>query len=69
MQKYRALRFEPQLRLERPAQGGQKETEQPGHSASLGDSIMSAIRIRSSVHNRLDIVGMHHEGSKVIHLR
>jgi XFP N-terminal domain len=31
---------------------GQHEPEQPDHSASLGDSIMSATRIRFSVHTR-----------------
>src|SRR5258708_1128670 len=31
-------------------QDGQSETEQPDHSASLGDSITSSTRIRFSVH-------------------
>ena len=50
MSKHRVLRFEPQLRLERRPQDGQHETEQPDHSASLGDSITSSTRIRFSVH-------------------
>src|ERR1700682_686180 len=33
-------------------QDGQNETEQPDHSASLGDSITSSTRIRFSVHTR-----------------
>src|SRR5712691_2221715 len=47
--KHRVLRFEPQLRLERRPQDGQQETEQPDHSASLGDSITSSSRTRFSV--------------------
>jgi hypothetical protein len=39
MSKYRVLSFKPQLRLEWRGQDGQNETEQPNHSASLGDSI------------------------------
>jgi hypothetical protein len=39
-----------QLRLERRGQDGQSETEQPDHSASLGDSITPSTRIRFSVH-------------------
>src|SRR5258707_6666363 len=48
--KHRVLSFKPQLRLERRGQDGQSETEQPDHSASLGDSITSSTRIRFSVH-------------------
>jgi hypothetical protein len=39
MSKHRVLSFKPYLRLERRRQDGQNETEQPDHSASLGDSI------------------------------
>src|SRR5258708_15900503 len=44
------LRLKPALRLEWRGQDGQNETEQPDHSASLGDSITSSTRIRFSVH-------------------
>src|ERR1700716_4074268 len=50
MSKHRVLSFKPQLRLEWRGQDGQNETEQPDHSASLGDSITSSIRIWFSVH-------------------
>src|ERR1700723_539593 len=50
MSKHRVLSFKPQLRLEWRGQDGQNETKQPDHSASLGDSITSATRIRLSVH-------------------
>src|SRR6201986_4373724 len=50
MSKYRVLSLKPQLRFEWRGQDGQNETEQPDHSASLGDSITSATRIRFSVH-------------------
>jgi hypothetical protein len=50
MSKHRVLSFKPQLRLEWRGQDGQSETEQPDHSASLGDSITSSTRIRLSVH-------------------
>src|SRR3984893_11377328 len=49
MSKHRVLNFKPQLRLEWRGQDGQNETEQPDHSASLGDSITSSTRIRFSV--------------------
>ncbi len=49
MSKHRVLSLKPQLRLERRGQDGQNETEQPDHSASLGDSITSSTRIRFSV--------------------
>src|ERR1700731_2681392 len=49
MSKHRVLSFRPQLRLERRGHDGQNETEQPDHSASLGDSITSSTRIRFSV--------------------
>src|ERR1022692_4343049 len=50
LSKHRVLSFKPQLRLERRGQDGQNETEQPDHSASLGDSITSSTQIRFSVH-------------------
>ena len=50
MSKHRVLSFKPQLRLEWRGQDGQSETEQPDHSASLGDSITSSTQIRFSVH-------------------
>src|SRR5450631_1568348 len=45
-----SLGFKTQLRLEWRGQDGQNETEQPDHSASLGDSITSSTGIRFSVH-------------------
>jgi hypothetical protein len=50
MSKHRVLNLKPQLRLEWRSQDGQSETEQPDHSASLGDSIAPSTRIRFSVH-------------------
>jgi hypothetical protein len=50
MSEHRVLSLEPYLRLEWRGQDGQSETEQPDHSASLGDSITSSTRIRFSVH-------------------
>src|ERR1700686_4842431 len=50
MSKHRVLSLEPQLRLEWRGQDGQNETEQPDHSASLGDSITPSTRIRFSMH-------------------
>src|SRR5260221_11911884 len=50
MPENRILRLKPALRLEWRGQDGQNETEQPDHSASLGDSITSSTRIRFSVH-------------------
>src|SRR3977135_285334 len=50
MSKHRLLSFKPQLRLEWRGQDGQNETEQPDHSASLGDSTTSSTQIRFSVH-------------------
>jgi hypothetical protein len=50
MSKHRVLSFKPQLRLEWRPQDGQNETEQPDHSASIGDSITASTRIRFSVH-------------------
>ena len=59
MFKHRVLSFKPHLRLEWRGQDGQSETEQPDHSASLGDSITSSTRIGFSVHtgNRDPIAG------------
>src|SRR5258706_8825111 len=50
MSNHRVLSFKPQLRPEWRGQDGQNETEQPDHSASLGDSITSSTQIRFSVH-------------------
>src|SRR6201987_5351641 len=50
MPKHRVLSLKPQLRFEWRSQDGHNETEQPNHSASLGDSITSSTRIRFSVH-------------------
>src|SRR6202048_3009251 len=50
MSKHRVLSFKPQLRLEWRGQDGQSETEQPDHSANLGDSITASTRMRFSVH-------------------
>ena len=50
MSEHRILRLKPALRLERRGQHGQNKTEQPDHSASLGDSIRSSTQIRFSVH-------------------
>src|SRR3981189_2866471 len=50
MSKHRVLSFKAQLRLEWRGQDEQNETEQPDHSASLGDSITSSTQIRFSVH-------------------
>ena len=47
MPEHRILRLKPALRLE---WRGKNETEQPDHSASLGDSVTSSTRIRFSVH-------------------
>jgi hypothetical protein len=52
MSKHRVVSLKPQLRLEWRSQDGQNETEQPDHSASLGDSITPSTRIRFSVHTR-----------------
>jgi hypothetical protein len=49
MPKHRVLSLKPQLRLKRRGQDGRKETEQPNHPASIGDSITSSTRMRFSV--------------------
>src|SRR5712675_2470339 len=59
MSKHRVLSFKAQLRLEWRGQDGQNETEQPDHSASLGDSITSSSQIRFSVHTG-HVVTNHH---------
>src|SRR6202165_1149023 len=56
MSKHRVLSFKPQLRLEWRGQDGQNETEQPDHSASLGDSITSSTPTRFSVHTATAII-------------
>src|SRR5260370_37649131 len=55
MSKHHVLSSKPQLRLEWRGKDGQNETEQPDHSANLGDSITASTRIRFSVHTE-DIV-------------
>ena len=50
LSKHRVLSLKPQIRLEWQGQDGQSETEQPDHSASLGDSIATSTQIRFSVH-------------------
>src|SRR6266404_5213485 len=47
----------------RRGQDGQKETEQPDHSASLGDSITSSTQIRFSVHTGVVIGLLGHFGA------
>jgi hypothetical protein len=44
MSKHRVLSFKPHFRLEWRGHDGQNETEQPDHSASLGDSITALTR-------------------------
>src|ERR1700732_2779172 len=53
MSKYRVLSFKPHLQLEWRGQDGQNETEQPNHSASLGDSFTASTRTRFSIHTVL----------------
>jgi hypothetical protein len=50
MSKHRVFSFKPHLRPEWRGQDGQNETEQPDHSASLGDSVTASTRMRFSVH-------------------
>src|SRR5258705_4270922 len=59
MSKHRVLSFKPQLRLEWRGQDSQNETEQPDHSASLGDSITSSSQIRFSVHTGQLVTNQH----------
>src|SRR5664279_3283948 len=58
MPKHRILSFKLQLRLEWRGQDGQNETEQPDHSASLGDSVTSSTRIEFSVHTARAPLGL-----------
>src|ERR1700687_5215012 len=67
MSKHRVLSFKPQLRLEQRGQGGQNETEQPDHSASLGDSITSSTWIRFSVHTGSSRPNSSHRKSVWVH--
>src|SRR5215475_3426260 len=55
MSKRRVLSFKPCLRLEWRGQDSQNETEQPDHSASLGDSMTSSTRIRFRVHTAIGV--------------
>jgi hypothetical protein len=64
MSKHRVLSFKPQLRLE---WRGQNETEQPDHSASLGDSIMSSTRIRFSVHTTRSLLSPKYDSTELRH--
>src|SRR6202035_5912059 len=59
MSKHRVLSLKPHLRLERRGQDGQSETEQPDHSASLGDSITASTQIRFSVHTGVTLMAKH----------
>jgi hypothetical protein len=54
MSKHRVLGFKPDLRLEWRGKHRQNETEQPDHSASLGDSITASTRTGFSVHTGLN---------------
>src|SRR5216683_6412380 len=58
MSKHRVLSLKSNLRLEWRGQDGQNETEQPNHSANLGDSIMPSTRTKFSVHTAvIEVVG------------
>src|SRR5450755_4808257 len=48
----REIWCEEDLRLEWRGQDGQDETQKPYHSASLGDSVTSSIRIEFSVYTQ-----------------
>ena len=69
MSKRRVLSFKPQVRLEWRGQDGKNETEQPDHSASLGDSITSSTRIRFSVHTGHDSSYLYATATQQPHLR
>jgi hypothetical protein len=56
MSERRILSRKPNLRLQWRGQDGQNETEQPDHSASLGDSVTSSTRIGFSVHTADPII-------------
>jgi hypothetical protein len=64
MSKHRALSLKQQLRLEWRGQDRQNETEQPDHSARLGDSITASTRIRFSVHTAAYHTRSSHAGFK-----
>src|SRR6476620_2123884 len=66
LSKHRVLSFKPQLRLEWRGQDGQNETEQPDHSASLGDSITSSTQIRFSVHTRATVASKMLDASEAL---
>jgi hypothetical protein len=66
MSKHRVLSFKPQLRLEWRGQDGQNVTEQPNHSARLGDSITSSTRMRFSVHTRGQSAGGRQGGGRAL---
>jgi hypothetical protein len=68
MSKHRVLSLKPYLRLEWRGQDGQSETEQPDHSASLGDSITSSTRIRFSVSVRTGVNFTLVSGRILVHL-
>jgi hypothetical protein len=53
MSKHRVLGFKPQLRLDWRGRDAQNETEQPDHSANLGDFITASTRIRFSVYTKV----------------
>src|SRR5690349_11871639 len=53
MSKHRLLSLKSHLRFEWRGRDGQNETEQPNHSASLGDSFTASTRTRFSVHTGL----------------
>src|ERR1700730_5850361 len=66
MSKHRVLSLKSQLRLQWRGQDGQNEKEQPDHSASLGDSIMSSTRIGFSVHTRASALSIACRGCRLI---
>jgi hypothetical protein len=63
MSKHRVLCFKPQPRLEWRGRDGKNETEQPDHSANLGDSITASTWMRFSV-----LTGADHETVRKIRL-
>ena len=50
------LSLQPELRLEWRGQDRRDKTQEPDHSASLGDSITSATRMEFSVHTSVDFL-------------
>jgi hypothetical protein len=67
--KHRVLGLKPQLRLEWRGHDGQNETEQPDHSASLGDSITPSTRTRFSVHTMVCRIGLYRETELPAHIQ